>query len=109
MVAPAPRFCTSIWHSTHATSNQLIEVRYEDLVANPFDTLARIYRQLELGDFEPLRPLIEQRLASLRNYRATGRRLPIEGERWIAANCASLLRRYGYEPDPTADVRAPAQ
>jgi hypothetical protein len=85
---------------------QLIEVRYEDLIAQPVETLAGIYRQLELGDFAPVRPLLEQRLDKLRDYRATGRRLPAEAERLIASACAGLMRRYGYDPDATAGAPA---
>jgi hypothetical protein len=85
---------------------QLIEVRYEDLVARPVETLAEIYRQLELGDFAPVRPLLERRLDNLRGYRATGHRLPAEAERWIAKSCAGLMRHYGYQPDATAAAPA---
>ena len=43
-----------------------MRVRYEDLVADPLTEVQRIYRQLDLGDFEPARPAIEEYLAKHR-------------------------------------------
>ena len=38
---------------------RLIDVRYEDLVDAPVETLQRIYRELHLADFESVRPIFE--------------------------------------------------
>lgn len=48
---------------------QLFEIRYEDLIADPLGTLEAAYRALRLGDFEAARPAIEEYLKSLSGYR----------------------------------------
>ena len=35
---------------------QFCEVRYEELVADPMEQMRRVYEELELGDFESVRP-----------------------------------------------------
>ncbi|HTQ40158.1 MAG TPA: sulfotransferase, partial [Pirellulales bacterium] len=40
--------------------NQICELKYEDLVRDPIGQLRRIYEQLELGDFEAVRPAMEK-------------------------------------------------
>lgn len=44
---------------------QACTVRYDDLVARPLETVKNIYDQLDLGDFEGARPLMESFLASM--------------------------------------------
>jgi hypothetical protein len=39
------------------------EVRYAELVLQPFETLERLYRDLDLGDFSPARPAVAKFLA----------------------------------------------
>ncbi|MFU8877604.1 MAG: sulfotransferase family protein, partial [Wenzhouxiangellaceae bacterium] len=43
-------------------ASQFIEIGYNELEDQPLDCLARIYRQLEIGDFETVRPAIERYL-----------------------------------------------
>jgi len=55
-------------HSPAIPAERLINVRYEDVVQSPIETVAKIYRQLELGPFEEMRPGLEQLLARQGNY-----------------------------------------
>lgn len=48
---------------------QLFEIRYEDLIADPLGTLEEAYCTLRLGDFEAARPFVEKYLNSLSDYR----------------------------------------
>jgi hypothetical protein len=50
-------------------SNQLIDVRYEELVADPVGVVQRIYQQLELTDFESIAPLLSERKQKERAYK----------------------------------------
>lgn len=49
--------------------DRLAEIRYEDLVADPVNVIADLYRQLELGDFTPIRPLIAHDMANRQDFR----------------------------------------
>ena len=48
---------------------QLVEVAHEQMVVRPVETLARVYRELDLGDFETVRPAMEAHAASLSDYK----------------------------------------
>jgi len=48
---PAAKFC---------------EVRYEDLIRAPIAEMERIYRRLDIGTFEPIRPRVERHLINRR-------------------------------------------
>ena len=78
----------------------LHELRYEDLVADPVGSLARVYERLELGDFSALRPALEAEARSMRDYRTNtyqhDPRVVAEiGRRW-----GGFIERYGYRAPP---------
>jgi len=50
-------------------AGHLCEIAYEDLVADPLGTLAAVYRDLDLPDFEAARPAVAAYLDSLAGYR----------------------------------------
>ncbi len=52
----------------------MIELRYEDLVANPQYCVRSIYERLQLGDFEEAKPMLEKRLANHKSYRTNSHR-----------------------------------
>ncbi|MEL6896590.1 MAG: sulfotransferase, partial [Planctomycetota bacterium] len=47
-------------HRDSIPRDRLIEIRYEDLVRQPVQTLQDIYAQLQLGDFDSVRPALQQ-------------------------------------------------
>ena len=49
---------------------RLHELRYEDLVQNPVAQLEMIYRELDLGDFEPARQSVAKYLAEVKGHEA---------------------------------------
>jgi len=62
-------------------------VRYEDLVKNPIKEMTRLYDELNLGDFEAVRPLIERHLVSVaghtrNSFRLTGAQRQRIEEAW---------------------------
>jgi omega-hydroxy-beta-dihydromenaquinone-9 sulfotransferase len=78
--------------------HRLIDVRYEDLVADPVGTLDRIYSTLKLGDFDAVRPTLEAWVKSEhRDYQRNQHRLPREQETLIADAWQEYFQRYGYE------------
>ena len=50
-------------------SDQLIEVRYDDLIAEPILELEKIYNQINLGEFQITKPKLEVYLNSLKSYK----------------------------------------
>jgi hypothetical protein len=76
---------------------RLWELRYEDLIADPLGQMATVYRQLELGDFEAVRPLIAQYLARTEGYRTNRYELTDDMRRQITERWAPFLVKYGYE------------
>jgi omega-hydroxy-beta-dihydromenaquinone-9 sulfotransferase len=46
----------------------LYDVKYEDLVRDPVGQIAAMYRQLDLGDFEAMRPELESLLQQRKGY-----------------------------------------
>jgi omega-hydroxy-beta-dihydromenaquinone-9 sulfotransferase len=91
------------FHERVATTRGLVrpdrfhEIRYEDLTKDPVCELRRMYSELDLGDFERLRPNLERYLAENARY---------EGNRWqlsdaqraeIRRHWGEVIQKYGYE------------
>jgi hypothetical protein len=53
----------------------LARVRYEDLVADPIGQMARLYAELDLGDFNQVRPRLEQYAKSVAGHKRNRFRL----------------------------------
>jgi omega-hydroxy-beta-dihydromenaquinone-9 sulfotransferase len=87
--------------------SNLCEVRYENLIRDPLAEMRRIYRELNLGDFEPARGSVEAYLASQKNYAANGYSVSPAMRLEIARRWGDFFRQYGYadgELDRTADT-----
>lgn len=76
---------------------QLAELRYEDLVADPAGKLEEIYDELNLGDFEQVRPALQEYLGETTNYKTNRYELPTEIEAKVRERWAPYFERYGYE------------
>lgn len=77
-------------------AGNMIDVHYEDLVASPVETVRRVYERLELGSFEKIKPQIESRFASERNYRVNEHSITPEMEAQVLAKWGDYAERYGY-------------
>ncbi len=76
---------------------QIIDIRYEDLVADPVGVLQRVYEQLELGDFETVREKFEKYVESLKDYKTNEHELEPELRNKIRQRWAAYFDRYQYE------------
>ncbi len=74
----------------------LVEIRYEDLVADPIAVLRDLYARLDLGDFAPLEQALCQQVEAGRFRRASLPPLTAAQRQAIEAYGADTLRRYGY-------------
>lgn len=77
--------------------NQLIETRYEDLVADPETEMARIYERLDLGDFGPAWPPMKSYLEKRSGHRAGKYELSPETLAKINERWGKWIARFGYE------------
>lgn len=76
--------------------DQIIDVRYEDLAADSIGVVERIYDQLKLGDFESIRPALNARKESEKEYKTNKFGMDPETERTVMQAWASYANRYGY-------------
>jgi hypothetical protein len=72
------------------------EVRYEALAANPIAALEQIYARLDLGDFAPARPAVEDYLSAIKGYRKNRFDIDLGLRRKILDRCGWVMERYGY-------------
>lgn len=82
--------------------HRLIDVRYEDLVADPLATVAKIYHDLQLADFDPLEaPLREWVEREHGQYQVNRHEIDPELSKKLRAEWSSYFERYGYaSPQP---------
>ncbi len=76
--------------------DQIIDVRYEELVANPIGVVEQIYNKLSLGDFEQIRPLLAARQNSEKEYQTNRFGLDPEVEEEILEAWRAYAETYGY-------------
>lgn len=75
---------------------RLVEIRYEDLTADPQAVLASLYDSLGLGDFTQVCPLVETYLASLGRYEHRKSPLPEADRAAIERHWGFYFDRFGY-------------
>lgn len=76
--------------------DQLVELKYEELVQNPLEEVRSVYSQLNLGDFSLIEPELRTHLADVKNYRPNQYKLADEKRQLIATRWAGYIQRYGY-------------
>jgi len=74
----------------------LLEIRYEDLVADPVGQVQAIYEKLELGDFEKMKPTLQTYLDSQKSYQPNVHELAPEIEEKIKDRWGGYMERFGY-------------
>ena len=76
--------------------NQMCDVRYEQLVADPVGQLQRVYEQLDLGDFDIARPHVEQHAIGMRDFQVNQYELTDQQRDRILVRWEDFCCRYGY-------------
>jgi hypothetical protein len=74
----------------------IIDLRYEDLVADPVGEVERIYQRLNLGDFEPVREKLTAFVGEQKDYQTNKHSLDPGLREKIRERWASYRERYGY-------------
>ncbi len=75
---------------------RLVEVRYEDLVADAKGVVREIYRALGLGEFAPVAPRVEAYLAERAEHKPKTWVLAADERQAIVKRWRSYFARYGY-------------
>jgi hypothetical protein len=74
----------------------IVDLRYEDLVADPVGKVAEIYQQLDLGDFEPVRDKLAAFVGEQKDYQTNKHSLDPALREKIRERWAGYCERYGY-------------
>ncbi len=85
---------------------QLVDVRYEDLVADPVGRMREVYERLDLGDFSAVEPAIARYAIGSRDYRTNKYTLPPEVADRVRGRWAPYFQRYGYNGHALASASA---
>ena len=87
-------------------AGRLVDVRYEDLVADPVGRMRRIYEELRLGDFSVVEPALQAHAMKTRDYRTNKYSLPQDVADRVRGRWAPYFQRYGYNGDAAESVPA---
>ncbi|MGB1217302.1 MAG: sulfotransferase family protein [Saprospiraceae bacterium] len=77
----------------------LIEIKFEDFVKDKMGGLENIYEQLNLGDFETIRPTYQAYLDSIKSYKKNKLRTDDKVRKDVNANWGFAFDAFGYEKE----------
>lgn len=77
-------------------ASHIVDVRYEDLVADPVATVGGAYEHLQLGDFSKVQPRIAARFAADNQYQVNEHRINPAMEAAVLQHWGAYAQRYGY-------------
>ncbi|MHA1303826.1 MAG: sulfotransferase family protein [Candidatus Heimdallarchaeaceae archaeon] len=75
----------------------IVEVRYENLVENPLKELERIYNSLSLPGFENAKPMFEQYLENVKDYQPSSYAISSDDEQMIYSRWHKVIDKWGYK------------
>ena len=77
--------------------NRIVDIRYEDLIADPVATLGHVYGSLRLSDFDSVRPVIQEWSDNEhRSYKTNRHQLSSQDETTIRSAWKHYFETYGY-------------
>ncbi|TWU36566.1 Sulfotransferase domain protein [Novipirellula aureliae] len=80
------------------SEDRLIDIRYEDLIADPVEMLRMIYTTLHLSDFDSVEPIIKQWVEiEHKGYQTNQLQLDSDADAEIHSHWETYFKRYGYE------------
>lgn len=77
--------------------HNLIEIRYEDFIADPIAFIKLIYDKLNLGGFEEALPEIEEYLTCVKDYKRSKYNISLKDKQWIYSYWHTIIDRMGYD------------
>jgi hypothetical protein len=85
---------------------RLIDIRYEDLTADPVQQMSHVYQELDLGDFGEVEPGIMRYAMKSRDYKTNKYQLPPEIADQVRGRWAPFFQRYGYNSQAVESASA---
>jgi LPS sulfotransferase NodH len=76
---------------------QYCEIRYEQLVENPVETVRSIYQKLGIDSFEEMMPRLTSHVADFKDYRTNQYALDETTREQIREKWCDFMERYGYD------------
>ncbi|MAT70952.1 MAG: hypothetical protein CMJ58_15680 [Planctomycetaceae bacterium] len=77
-------------------AGQYVDVRYEELIAEPIETIRGVYDRFGLDGFEQLRPKLDEYFEAKKDYRRNKHKLPPALAERIQHECGDYVERFGY-------------
>lgn len=77
-------------------ANRFIDIRFENLEADPIAEIRRIYQTLELGDVTGLEPTIQDYLRTIASFEKTTFEPCLKDQALVERHLAPFLNRFGY-------------
>lgn len=87
-------------------AGRLAEIRFEELVQDPVGEMQGVYEQLDLGDFESVRPAVARYAAEHKGHRPGHYSLSAATTERIRRHWAPYFERYGYNASTIDTVPA---
>jgi hypothetical protein len=96
---------------TLVTPDNFYEIRYEDLIRDPIAEMKKLYDHLGLGEFEAMKPRLEQYVARTGDYKTNQYDITPELRAQVEERWGEVIRQYGYEvkSEPTLSPATPSQ
>ena len=82
--------------------SRIVDVRYEDLIADPVGQIERVYESLSLEGFDAVRPKLEAEVAARSDYKTNRYVLSPELHEQISTRWAGYIEKYGYAQEPAS-------
>ncbi|HVD97250.1 MAG TPA: sulfotransferase [Cytophagaceae bacterium] len=79
---------------------RLTTISYEDLVNDPISLLRKVYKDLDIDDFESASPQIEFELSSYKDYKTNEHYMTEEVKKRIRQEWAAYFEEFGYVSTP---------
>jgi len=99
-------------HRAEIADDRMYNVRYEDLVDDPVGQMEAIYQRLALGDFDVVRPKLEEMVAARKDYKVNKHSLEDDLREEIDRRWGGYMETYGYEAEAAvaaSDQETPAK
>ena len=96
-----PRMLERLYTDTEQLPpSQFLEVSYAELTEQPLDCLGKIYGQLQLNEFDRMRPIFSDYLESISGYKKNPHQFSTETLDTVDQAWGAWLKRWGYQrPD----------
>lgn len=89
----------------HCVPGYVCEVRYEDLVKDPIEQISRIYTQLNMEDFETVRPRLDEYLKKVSTHQRNRLRISRSQKTQVDARWGEIIKRREYHwPENSIDL-----